>query len=435
MPAASPASSTSAPLNIAIVGAGNRGADVYGELFSRSGHRARLVAFAEPRDERREAVGRRFALERSALFADPSELLASVRDLDAIVVATPDRFHVAPTLAALERGLDVLLEKPIAPDADGVRAVRAAARAAAGTVTVAHVLRYTPFFRTVKELVDAGRIGRLVAIQHTENIGYYHFAHSFVRGNWRSEEASSPMLLAKACHDLDLIRWLADDRCEGLASVGGLEHFRRENAPEGSTDRCLGGCAVERTCPYSAVRIYLERFAGRSDWPNSVVAPGGATADVVDALRDGPYGRCVYRCDNDVADHQLVQIEFANRVRASLVVQAFSADISRSVHLMGTHGEIRGDLARGALELQDFALQRSETIHVGVTGSGHGGGDEALVQDFLDRSWRRREGAGAAAAAAPTALDASVESHLMAFAAERSRREGRRVALDEVDVD
>ena len=421
----------SSPLAIAIVGAGNRGADVYAESIARHPNQARIVAIADASPERLAQVGRRFGLGAQALFGSAEALLSEVHDLDAVVVATPDHAHVAPTIAALERGLDVLLEKPIAPDLAGVRAIeRAAAREGAGTVTVAHVLRYTAFFGALKELLDGGRIGRLVAIQHTENIGYYHFAHSYVRGNWRREADASPMLLAKACHDLDLLRWLAGDSCTAVSSVGGLTHFRPENAPEGSTARCLDGCAVERTCPYSAVRIYLERFAGTTGWPNSVVALGGERPAVLEALQHGPYGRCVYHSDNDVADHQLVQLEFANGVKASLVVQAFSADITRRVHLMGTHGEITGDLDRGFLEIQDFAHGRSERLAFEVAGSGHGGGDEALVVDALGRWQLRKHGRGPANA--PTTLAVSIESHTMAFAAERSRHEQRRVALDEL---
>ncbi len=420
-----------APLQIALLGAGNRGADVYGELIARRGTGARIVAIADPREARLSEVGARFGVGPEALFRDAETLLREVVDLDAVIVATPDRAHVTPTVRALGRGLHVLLEKPIAPDLAGVRAIQdAAARPGAGTVTVAHVLRYTPFFRTLKELLGQGRIGRTVAIQHTENIGYYHFAHSYVRGNWRREADSSPMLLAKACHDLDILRWLVDARCEALTSIGDLAHFRPENAPVGSSDRCMDGCAVERNCPYSAIRIYLERFAGSREWPNSVVAPQGDEADLVEALRSGPYGRCVYHCDNDVADHQLVQLAFANGVAVSLTVQAFSADITRHIHVMGTHGEIRGDLDQGWLELHDFAHDRSERITVGGAGARHAGGDDALIVDFLQRLEQRR--AGRPAGEVPSDLAASIESHVMAFAAERSRAEARRVRLDEL---
>ena len=425
-----PTATATPPVAVAILGAGNRGADVYGELIARRTGQARIVAVADASLERLRRVGRRFGLGADALFETAEELLEHVDGLDGVVVATPDRHHVAPTVAALARGIHVLLEKPIAPDLDGVRAIQAAAaQPGAGTVTVAHVLRYTPFFRTLKELLSQGRIGRTVAIQHTENIGYYHFAHSYVRGNWRREADSSPMLLAKACHDLDVLRWLVGERCETLTSIGGLAHFRPENAPDGAADRCMDGCAVERSCPYSAIRIYLERFEGVADWPNSVVAPEGGEA-LVDALRNGPYGRCVYRSDNDVADHQLVQLAFANGVAVSLTVQAFSADITRTIHVMGTHGEVRGDLDDGWLELHDFAHDRRERITVGGAGARHGGGDDALVVDYLQRLRRRKE--GRPAGAAPSELAASIESHIMAFAAERSRAEARRVRLAEL---
>jgi predicted dehydrogenase len=415
------------PLRIAVIGAGNRGADVYGSAFARRAPIAEVTAFADPDRARLERVGARFGLGPDALFADGATLLARVPDLDAVVVATPDRAHVAPAVEALARDLHVLLEKPIAPDAGGVEEIRRAAATSRGTVTVAHVLRYAPLFRTLKELLDAGRIGRLVAIRHSEHIGYWHFAHSFVRGNWRREAESSPMILAKACHDLDLLRWMADAPCRTVSSIGGLAHFRAENAPEGSTERCTDGCAVERSCPYSARRIYLERFAGRRDWPVSVVAPGGDEAALLEALRSGPYGRCVYHSDNDVADHQAVQLAFANGVAASLVVHAFSEEVHRDVHLMGSHGEIRADLSDSVVELHDFSRGRREVLEVGGGRDGHGGGDGALVDAFLDDL--RRRTAGEPAADAPTTLAASIDSHLMAFAAERARREGRTVDL------
>lgn len=429
-PASTPASARepgggAGPARIAVLGAGNRGADVYAEAIRRRPRRGRVVAVADPDEGARSRLGARLGLTPDALYRDGGALLRDVAELDAVIVATPDVDHVAPARQALARGLSVLLEKPIAPDLAGVRALAAAGRD--GDVTVAHVLRYTPFFKRLKALLDAGRLGRLVAVQHTENIGYWHFAHSYVRGNWRSQDGASPMLLAKACHDLDVLRWLAGAPCEAVASVGELTHFRPENAPEGATARCTEGCAVERRCPYSAVRIYLERFAGETGWPVSVVAPAGRP--VMAALADGPYGRCVYRGDNDVVDHQLVQMRFVNGVAATLTVSAFTSENTRTVHLMGTHGEVRGHMGRGELELRDFASGRTERLSVDAGGR-HGGGDDALVDDFLERLALRRAGRGAGAP--PTGLAGAVESHLMAFAAERARLEGRRVRLEEL---
>ncbi len=419
----------SRPPRLALVGLGNRGLDVYGELVRGAPELATIVAVADPDAAALERAGRRLGVPQEARYRDAAALLAATRDLDAVVIATPDRDHVAPALAALERGLAVLLEKPIAPDLAQLRALSAAARDA--EVTVAHVLRYAPFFRAVKGILDAGRLGRLVAIDHTENIGHWHFAHSYVRGNWRSEEGSSPMLLAKACHDLDLLRWLAGAPCEQVTSLGERVHFRAENAPEGAPERCSDGCPVEPTCPYAASRIYQQRFAGTDGWPVRVVAPEGGAAALDEALRHGPYGRCVYRCDNDVVDHQVVQMRFANGVMANLTVSAFTEENTRTVHLMGSHGELHGDLGRGLLELNDFASGRRERIEVGEAGA-HGGGDQALMLDFLERVAVRLRGGERSS---PTALGEALDSHLMAFAAERSRHEARSVRLSELQGD
>ena len=412
------------PVTLAIVGAGNRGADVYAHHLESMPDAARVVAVADPDPERLDRLADRHGVPAVGRYAGWHELLARPRLADALVLATPDALHVQPALAALERGYGLLLEKPIAPTLDEVRTLAAAARAADASVTVAHVLRYGEFFATLKRLLTEGRIGQLVNVQHTENIGHWHFAHSYVRGNWRREADASPMILAKACHDLDMLRWLVGRPCVSVASHGGLRHFRREAAPPGSTERCTGGCAVERSCPYSAIRIYEERFAGERGWPTTVVHPDPTPGRLRHALEVGPYGRCVYRSDNDVADHQVAALAFDGGVAATLTVSAFTEENTRTVHLMGTHGEIHGHMGRGEIAIGDFARREREVVRVHASGDGHAGGDEGLVRDFVARL------RGEATGAAITSLDASIESHLMAFAAERSRHEGRTVRLD-----
>lgn len=416
------------PLTFAVLGAGNRGANVFAAALARRPALARVVAVADPDPERRERLAERHAVPAAQRFSGWEALLDGPRRADVLIVATPDALHVAPAEAALARGYHLLLEKPIAPTLGEVLRLQQAAAHAEGTVTVAHVLRHSAFFATLRELVRAGRIGRLIGIDHVENVGHWHFAHSYVRGNWRRQDESSPMILAKACHDLDVLRWIVDAPCEEVASWGDLHWFRRDNAPDGSTDRCLDGCAVERVCPYSAVRIYLERFAGRRGWPNDVLAPDGDPAEVLRALQEGPYGRCVYRSDNDAVDHQVATLRFRGGVTATLTVTAFSEENTRTVHLMGSDGEIRGHMESGVLTLRDFAAGREERIDTGG-GPGHRDADEALLHDLVGRL---RAGGGEGR----TGLRASVESHLMAFAAERSRHQaGRPVSLAELRSD
>lgn len=419
------------PIEIALVGAGIRGAEVYGELIRRHPAGARVVAIADIDPER---VERAAAVQghEVATYRSGAALLDGPRLADAVVIATPDRAHADLAVQAIARGYHVLLEKPIGRSEEEIVAVaRAAARAPEVTVTVAHVLRYTDFFRTLKRLLAERRIGRLVGIQHTENIAYWHFAHSFVRGNWRRTDEASPMILAKACHDLDLLRWFADAPAIAIGSMGDLVWFRGENAPSGSTARCSDGCAVEPSCPYSALRFYTVRHAGSSAWPVSALGADTSSGGVLRALREGPYGRCVYRCDNDVADHQVATIQFAGGVFGTLVVSALTALNTRTVKLVGSHGEIRGHLEKNQIEVHDFATGEVETIELAQRAGAHSGGDAGLIDDFLDRLARARSGQAVPAAA--TSLAESIESHLLAFAAERARREARVVRLEEPD--
>ena len=276
------------PITVALIGAGERGRNVYGRWCLEHPDRARVVAVAEPLSDRRDSFAAEHRLDAANAFDGWAALMDRDRLADAVVIATPDREHAGPAIAALERGYEVVLEKPIARSEAEVRAVVSAAERNAGSVIVAHVLRYAPFFTALKRSLDDGLIGNLVTITHAERIGYWHFAHSFVRGNWRREDQSSPMLLAKAGHDLDLLRWLAGDRCTSVASFGGLRHFRPEEAPDGAFDRCWDGerrCPVAAACPFDAVRLYVERIAEVTGWPVSVVTDDPSPHGRLAALR------------------------------------------------------------------------------------------------------------------------------------------------------
>jgi predicted dehydrogenase len=416
------------PARLALIGAGQRGTEAYGAISLAHPDVARFVAVAEPDDRRRDGFATAHGIGRGAAFARWEDLLdafAARGGVDGIVIATPDRAHVEPTVAALARDLHVLLEKPIAPSPDGVEAIARAASGSAGDLTVAHPLRYTEFFATIAALVSDGAIGRLVEIDHLENVSWWHFAHSFVRGNWRRSDLASPLILAKACHDLDVVRWLAAAPCTSVASFGSLSHFRADEAPPGAPEHCLDGCPVAESCPFYAPRFYLP-LVPRGGWPVSVVTSEPGEAALLDALRTGPYGRCVYHADNDVADHQATILEFANGVVATLTVTAFTAENTRSVKLMGTRGEIRGHMERGEIEVRRFIDGRgmdvppAGTITV-ETGGGHAGGDVRLLEAFARRVVAARD--GLPGGESPTSLAVSLDSHRMAFAAERSRRE------------
>lgn len=435
------------PVRFAIVGAGNRGAGAYGGFCLDHPDDGRIVAAADPDPVRLDALGGRHGIPARHRYRDGSDLLAAGPDVDAVIVATPDRLHTLVAEEALAAGYDVLLEKPIAPTREELSRFAAVAAESPGTVTVAHVLRYTPFFTTIKRLLAEGRIGPLVTVQYTENVGYWHFAHSFVRGNWRRRDTSSPMLLAKSCHDLDVLRWLAASPCLKVTSTGGLGYFRAENAPAGAPSHCIDGCPVGDTCPYNAERYYRHELAHWSGSPVSVISADLSDAGRVQALR-GPYGRCVYRCDNDVADHQAVLASFPGGTTASLLVSGLTAENTRTLKIMGGYGEIRGHLDRGEIEVREFAAdpaqpagrcdtdrepaiaappgRRREVIRV-PAGTGHAGGDEGLMRALVRRCRQRR--AGEPPDEAVTSLAESLDGHLMAFAAEESRETGRAVPL------
>ncbi|MFD2114534.1 Gfo/Idh/MocA family protein [Paenibacillus yanchengensis] len=399
-----------------LIGAGARGRFVYGAYANKYPDKLKIVAVAEPDEERRMLAAAEHGLLDSELFESWEQLLVRPRMADIAIVATQDRMHFHPTVRAMELGYDVLLEKPMSPSEDEVIAMIEASRKYGRLLTVCHVLRYTPFWSSIKQLIESDAIGEVVSVQLSENVGYYHIAHSFVRGNWSRAKETSPMILQKSCHDMDILAWLIDEPCTKVSSYGSLKHFRIEKAPEGSTERCLDGCAVERECPYSAIRIYEE--AETTDWTRFIthdLTPHG----VREAIRTGPFGRCVYRCNNDVVDHQIVNMEFESGTTASFTMSGFSHDISRTVQIMGTRGEIRGCMEKKDIKLYRFGKE-PEVISIADEEGGHGGGDEGLMRSFL----KQVRSHGNDARPALTSAEVSMQSHLMAFAAEKSRLAG-----------
>jgi predicted dehydrogenase len=359
--------------------------------------------------------------------------VAAWRLADAVIIATQDADHVAAAVAFAEAGYDILLEKPMATDESDCERIVAAVDKAGVTMAVCHVLRYTPYTTAVKSLLDNGRIGELMAVQHREPVGFWHFAHSFVRGNWRRADESTFLLLSKSCHDLDWLAYLVGQPAMRVSSFGSLRHFRPQAAPAGAGTRCVS-CAIEPDCPYSALRLYRAGLAdAQANRPSAktyftrIVAPSMTSAELETALRDGPYGRCVYACDNDVVDHQVVNVEYANGVTASFTLTAFTPMESRHTALFGTHGEIRGDGRR--LQVYDFDGERTEVIDTAPSdgrvsdADAHDGGDTGLITAFVDALWHGD----------PTMIRSgateSLASHRVVFAAERARLDARVVEL------
>jgi predicted dehydrogenase len=416
------------PVTMAVLGAGARGT-TYAGFAERFGDRARVAAVAEPRADRRDALGEQLGVPAGLRFADWRELAGRQRLADAVVVATPDREHVGPATALAGLGYHVLLEKPIAPTwAECVELVEAVERAGV-ILAVCHVMRYTPYTEGVWRAVAGGALGQVVGVEHLEPVGWWHFAHSYVRGNWRREDGSGPSLLTKCCHDLDWLRHIVGAPAVSVSSRGGLHHFTAASRPPGAADRCLD-CAIEPECPYSATRLYLG-FLGdpkRRTWPLPVLTTDLTERGVRQALRDGPYGRCVYACDNDVADHQVVTIEFEGGVTATLTMSAFTPYGRRRTRIMGTRGFLEGDGHK--VTVTDFVTGRAAPVELpdpaADAGGAHGGGDYGAIGAFVDAV------ASGDRSLVRTGPRESLESHRMAFAAERSRLTGAPVELEEV---
>ncbi|GAB1515386.1 Gfo/Idh/MocA family protein [Actinophytocola sp. KF-1] len=401
----------------AIVGAGQRGAG-YAAWAGRHADRAQVVAVAEPRAGRRERLAREHGAAH--VFESWQDLAAAPRLADAAIVSTQDAEHVEPAIALARKGYHLLVEKPLAPTAEEcVRLVDAVTEAGV-LFAVCHVMRYRPYTRLVKQLVDDGRIGEVVSVQHLEPVGHWHYAHSYVRGNWRRTDLASFMLLAKSGHDIDWLRHIVGRPVERVSSFGSLRHFTAGQAPAGAAARCLD-CAVEPTCPYSAKRLYLGMVrAGRTGWPVSVLTDEVSEESVTRALREGPYGRCVYQSDNDVVDHQVVAMEFAGGTTATFTMTAFTPHVDRRTQIFGTRGFLDGDGTE--VRLHDFLTGSTEVLTAAGTGldteSGHSGGDAGLMDAFTT-AVDTGDGSHILSGA-----EESLESHLAVFAAERARLAG-----------
>ncbi|WP_245665077.1 Gfo/Idh/MocA family protein [Actinoplanes subtropicus] len=408
-------------MTIAIVGAGLRGRE-YARLAEKSG-RGRVVAVAEPDPARRSAFQRAYGMERSSVFADWADLAAAPRIADVVIVATQDRQHADPAVRLAGLGYHLLLEKPMAPTEADARRIVDAVEAAGVIGAVCHVLRYTSYTRAVKALIDEGRLGELINVQHLEPVGWWHQAHSFVRGNWRNSAESGPMLLTKSCHDLDWLAYLLGGTPTAVASFGGLAHFHPGSKPAGAAARCLD-CAVESTCPYSAKRLYLNCLEDDdlAAWPLPAVTPFRDRDAVLAALREGPYGRCVYDCDNDVVDNQVVAMQYASGLTATFTMTAFTPMQRRQTRLFGSHGSVEGD--GRLLRVTDFRTGATETIDTGSPDeSGHDGGDAGLVDALLAAV------ADGDPARLSSTMAASLASHRVVWAAERARLTGTVVTL------
>ncbi len=408
------------PVTVAIVGAGHRSV-AYARYALDHPDRMKVVAIADPWELRRRTVGDQHAIPEEMRFASYEELAARPPVADAVINGTMDQLHYASAMPLLKAGYHMLLEKPIAQREEEVRELIATAQKYNRTVMICHVLRYAPFYVKVKELLQSGAIGEIISLHTAENVSYHHMAVAYIRGRWRRRE-SNPILLAKCSHDLDLLAWyLSGVPAVRVSSFGSLKQFRPENAPPGSAKRCLDGCQIEATCPYSARANYITQgLWGAYAWePIEHLMPATEEQKLESLRTDNPFGRCVWHCDNDVVDHQSVLVEFANGVTASHDLFCATARPSRTLHIIGSKGELEGDMEAGRLIIRRPNPVRGgeyteEVVEINVKGDGHGGGDTRLIADFV--SVLR----GESTSLSTTRIEDSLTGHLIAFAADRA---------------
>ena len=404
------------PITVAIIGAGSRGHG-YANYALCHPETIKVVAVADPDDFRRNRIVREHNIAPENVFNTYQEMLERPRLADAVIIGTQDQLHVEPTVAFAEKKYHILLEKPMATDEEGCRKICDAVNKAGIVFGVCFVLRYSPYYRKLRELLHSGVIGELVTFRHIEKVGYWHQAHSFVRGNWRNSGESCPMLLAKCCHDLDILNYLIGKKCIDISSFGSLKFFRKENQPAGAADRCMQ-CKFADECIYSAKKFYFNRLhAGMHNWPLNVITEDFTEAGVTKALNEGPYGRCVFACDNDVVDNQVLNFVYEGGISGNMTMTAFSDEVGRETEFRGTHGTIYGN--GGKITVVRFGEAEAHTYDVNAASQslagGHGGGDAGLMDDFV------RAVANGDQSLLGGTPDEMLAGHFMAFEAEKKR--------------
>ena len=425
------------PVTAVIVGCGQRGAG-YAEFAAVLPNSLKIVGAADPVQHRVDRIKRDYGLDDKSVFSDWRKLAAADKMADVAMICTQDKMHLECAKGFASKGYHLILEKPMSTSEEECEEMAATFKEFDVMVMVCHVLRFFPPCTKIKEIIDSGIMGEIITIDHRENIGYWHFAHSFVRGNWRRQDQSTFSLLAKSCHDLDLITyWMGSQKCTKIQSFGSLQHFKPSKAPKGAGSNCYD-CPVEDSCPYSAVKIYsYDSVSGKKPrWPLSVVCdiedePAKYRNALEEALRTGPYGRCAYSCDNDVVDHQVVQMEFASGATAAFTMNAFTSDMRRETRICGSKGELRWDGSMSeslGLNLNLFGqgsqIIKADPLPQAAAAFGHGGADFFLVKELVDAVVHKRKDK------MKEEMESALRSHKLVFAAEKSR-----LLMQALDID
>lgn len=417
-------------LSLILIGGGDRG-NSYLKSLLKSPEKFKLVALAEPVKEKRDYIKEMYNVPENMCFESYEELLSMPKFADVCMICTQDKMHYEPAMLAIDKKYDLLLEKPIAPTPKECFEIATAAKKNGVKVLVCHVLRYTPFYRSVKKFIDDGTIGEIMNIVHTEGVGNIHYSHSFVRGNWRRKDESTPMILAKCCHDTDLLQWLVGEPCTSVQSFGTLSYFTEVNKPDGAPKRCLDGCPHKDTCYYYAPSLYKIDTAEVKHFRAIAAGKFDPTDDEVDEiLKTSQYGRCVFQCDNDVVDHQVVNITYGKDKIVTLTMSPFNKG-GRITTIMGTKGELRLDMEEQSILFYDFATRETKQLYKpdenfdqSIAG-GHGGGDFGIMNDLYDLVALDK------ASASISDVDFSCMSHLISFAAEDARLTGETITMED----
>jgi predicted dehydrogenase len=400
------------PLKAVLLGAGGRGYRTFGGYAEANPEKLDFIAVAEPDEARRRRFAKAHDIPAEMCFTTWEDLLDKPQLAPALVNATMDRMHIVSTLPALKAGYHVLLEKPMAVTAENSMRLVKTAEAEDRILQIGHVMRYAPFYVRIRDLVQSDRLGRVITVDHRENVAYWHMAHSFVRGNWGNSGRSAPMILAKSCHDLDILLWILGKHCLRVSSVGHLTHYVEANAGPDIPERCTDGCPRAAECPWYAPRLYL---TGDTSWPTAAISVDMSLEARREALETGPYGRCVYRCDNDVVDHQIVTMELEDEVTVSFTMHGHGYYNKRTSRFDGSCATLLADQKpQERLWILDHLSGERITIELGAAQGGHGGGDRGIVDDFIAAV--RNPGQEV-----KTSARQSLESHLIAFAAEKAR--------------
>lgn len=397
--------------SVSIIGFGNRGS-LYTKYLAKS-KEVEIVAVCDLSQEVLDFAKKEYSIKEENLFKSEEEFFEKKRS-DVLIIATLDRLHRRQAERAMKLGYDILLEKPVADNFEDTVAVKELAEKYGRDAVICHNLRYTPFYQKFKTLISEGVIGDVLSVEQSENVAYHHYMLSFVRGNWRKESETSPIILQKCCHDLDIIYWLIGKKCTKISSFGSLDFYNKQNRPDYATDTCVDCKKVD--CAYNSVEFHTK-------YPGGIIPEGQEKSreNVINVLRSGHRNaRCVFNCDNDVCDRQIVNMTFEGGITANLIMHGFAAPFThRITKVYGTKGAIEGNINDGTVKVSIFG-QEPYVIDVKkeMADNSHLGGDSKLVSDYIEYKNNNSKPLGI------SYIADSVYSHKLAFKAEESRLNG-----------